>query len=457
MVLPSSLMTALQKVEGFDETSFIEAHQQPPPVSIRFNPSKWNEKFAEARLKGGDLKVTSAVPWSSLGKYLSYRPIFTVDPSLHAGAYYVQEASSMFLEYLLQHLLGKASELKCLDLCAAPGGKTTLLASMEQFGLVVANEIIKTRVSILLENVVKWGDPKIFVTNDDPSHFSRVPGYFDVLIVDAPCSGSGLFRKDEAALNEWSVSNVMHCAERQKRILADAIPSLSSGGILVYSTCSYSPEEDEAIIEWLMEKFPLQNLTVPVPEEWGVTRTQTTAGAEGYRFFPGKTAGEGFFVAAFQLKEQIGGSISISNKSMAKRKSAISPPEEWINPNYPTQAIEAGDEVYLIPEQLIEDHLALREVLSVRKSGVKAGQWIRNDFLPDHELVLSQLVSPKTRGLSVDRQIALQYLRKQQIEVDSSRKGWHILQYEGLNLGLIKHLGNRINNYYPASWRILMS
>lgn len=457
MILPSSLLTELKTVSGFDEASFIDAHQQAPPASIRFNPLKWNEAFAETRSTSGGLDITTAVPWSSHGQYLAHRPIFTLDPSLHAGAYYVQEASSMFLEYLLQQVLGGSAGLKCLDLCAAPGGKTTLLASMKSFDLVVANEIIKTRVSILQENVVKWGDPKIFVTNDDPSHFSRLPGYFDVLMVDAPCSGSGLFRKDEEALKEWSEANVGHCAERQKRILADAIPALASGGILVYSTCSYSIAEDESIMDWLMANFPLKPLAVDVPLEWGITITGSETGATGYRFFPGKAKGEGFFISAFQLEQSVLSTGQSSFKAAPKRKTGIMPPSEWIDNSISVEAIEAGEEIYLIPEQLYEDHLTLREALTVRKSGVKAGQWIRQDFLPDHELVLSQLVSEAAPVLSVDKQQALSFLRKQQLDLASSTKGWHILAYSGLNLGLIKHLGNRINNYYPASWRILMS
>lgn len=457
MELPSSLLSALRTVNGFDESSFVEAHQDTPPISIRFNPFKWDIAHAATRLLGGELNIASAVPWSTYGQYLTHRPIFTLDPSLHAGGYYVQEASSMFLEYLLRQVLGETSGLKCLDLCAAPGGKTTLLASMEHFDLVVANEIIKTRVSILLENVVKWGDPKIFVTNDDPSHFSRVPGYFDVLMVDAPCSGSGLFRKDPEALNEWSDSNVQLCAERQKRILADAIPALTSGGVLVYSTCSYSPEEDEEIMEWLLQAYPLRPLSVNLPEDWGITIAQTRSGAEGYRFFPGKTMGEGFFIAAFQLEDAVIGASSSSGKTIPKRKTATMPPPEWIDLNYKVEAIEAGEEIYLIPEALFEDHLALREGLSLRKSGVKAGQWIRNDFLPDHELVLSKLVSREAPVIAIDKTLALGFLRKQNIDVASVNKGWHILAYEGLKLGLIKHLGNRINNYYPATWRILMS
>ena len=188
MGLPQELIRSLQGVPGFDESLFLHAHAEPPPVSIRVNREKLKDV---SLLSASGLKIKDPVPWTSSGFYLEDRPLFTLDPALHAGAYYVQEASSMFLEYLLNECSGAQRDLKVLDLCAAPGGKTTLLAGMQQFKLVLANEIIRTRVNILYENAVKWGDPKIFISNNDPSQFGSLPGYFDVMVVDAPCSGSG--------------------------------------------------------------------------------------------------------------------------------------------------------------------------------------------------------------------------------------------------------------------------
>ncbi len=407
-------------------------------------------------MQAGSLKPSHPVPWCKGAYYLEERPSFTLDPAMHAGAYYVQEASSMFLQYLLKTTLGEVSGLKALDLCAAPGGKTTLLASMNNFSLVLANEIIRTRVSILYENVVKWGDPKIFISNSDPSQFRHLPGYFDVLVVDAPCSGSGLFRKDKEALSEWSEANVSHCAERQKRILSDALPALREDGLLVYSTCSYSREEDEEILDWLMSQAELVPVEVPLPEEWGIVKTVSASGGTGYRFFPGKAEGEGFFIACFRLTRAVEGSRSVSRKKIVDHVKA-SVPGTWLRQDLETEIILAGEEIYCIPSELYPDHHALREVLNIRKSGIKAGSMARQEFLPDHELAVSLLVSPDAPFLELDKVEALQYLRKQSFDLAARGKGWYLVRYQGLALGLVKHLGNRMNNYYPASWRILMS
>lgn len=453
MGLPQELIRSLQGVPGFDESLFLHAHAEPPPVSIRVNREKLKDV---SLLSASGLKIKDPVPWTSSGFYLEDRPLFTLDPALHAGAYYVQEASSMFLEYLLNECSGAQRDLKVLDLCAAPGGKTTLLAGMQQFKLVLANEIIRTRVNILYENAVKWGDPKIFISNNDPSQFGSLPGYFDVMVVDAPCSGSGLFRKDKDALDEWSVSNVMHCAERQKRILADALPALKQDGLLIYSTCSYSKEEDEDILDFLAEHAAIESIDIDVPAEWGIVKTYGSRGGVGYRFFPGKTMGEGFFIACFRLKEQVDGKSDYSKRKMT-RNTRASVPATWLRQELEMETILAGEEIYCIPMELLEDHISLREVLNVRKSGVKAGFVGRNEFIPDHELVLSYLVSEQAPRMQLDRQKALQYLRKQVFDPGGGEKGWHIASYGNLALGLVKHLGNRLNNYYPASWRILMS
>jgi 16S rRNA C967 or C1407 C5-methylase (RsmB/RsmF family)/NOL1/NOP2/fmu family ribosome biogenesis protein len=453
MNLPPDLIRSLRGVTGFDESSFLQAHEEPPPVSIRVNREKLKEL---SLLSDSGLKIKSPIPWTSSGYYLEERPLFTLDPALHAGAYYVQEASSMFLEYLLHESLGEQRDLKVLDLCAAPGGKTTLLAGMQQFKLVLANEIIRTRVNILYENVVKWGDPKIFISNNDPAHFASLPDYFDVMMVDAPCSGSGLFRKDRDALDEWSIANVMHCAERQKRILADALPALKQNGLLIYSTCSYSKEEDEDLLDFLADHAALEPVDIDVPPEWGIVKTYGSKGGCGYRFFPGKTKGEGFFIACFRLKEQVVGKTDYRRRTMIRNTKA-SVPGNWLRQHLELETILAGEEIYCIPVELLEDHMALREVLNVRKSGVKAGFVGRNEFIPDHELVLSYLVSEQAPRMQLDRQEALKYLRKQVFDLRGGEKGWHIASYGNMALGLVKHLGNRLNNYYPASWRILMS
>jgi 16S rRNA C967 or C1407 C5-methylase (RsmB/RsmF family) len=255
--LPSSLIHSLQSTKGFEETAFINIHQSGEQItSIRINPAKQSISTPLDGLQphpSTTLRAAS-VPWSSLGYYLHQRPSFTLDPLLHAGTYYVQEASSMFLEQAVKQTTDTSQPLMVLDLCAAPGGKSTLLQSViSNQSLLVSNEVIQSRVNILKENIIKWGSGNVIVTNNDPKDFSKLSGLFDVVVIDAPCSGSGLFRRDPEAINEWSEANVQLCSQRQQRIIADAWNCLKEEGVLIYSTCSYSTEEDEAILDWTIK------------------------------------------------------------------------------------------------------------------------------------------------------------------------------------------------------------
>lgn len=450
---PERLLQSLTTIDGFDKASFVEAHQQPPPVSVRFNTNKVSDEIISTI----HLPLEQQIPWCEKGYYLSERPKFTLDPALHAGAYYVQEPSSMFLHHLLSTTQPYESGLKALDLCAAPGGKTTILASLPQFDMVVSNELIKTRVSILFENVVKWGAPHVFVTNNDPSAFTPIKGYFDTIVVDAPCSGSGLFRKDPKAIDEWSENNVKLCAERQKRILADVLPALKEGGLLVYATCSYSAEENEGIMDWLMQHADLEPIAVDVPEVWGITLAHGKLGGIGYRFFPGKTKGEGFFIACFRMVQQQHQPVWFPEKKLELASTnEIHHLNDWVTIE-PVTVLKKNDQLLLLPQTLAVEVQLLQHFLYFRKSGVMAGTVIRDQFIPEHELVLSLFCRTDLPVFEVDEAEALQYLRKQVIDTKDDVKGWYIVQYKNLRLGLIKHLGNRINNYYPASWRILKS
>ncbi len=453
--IPGALLDALHGVRGFDEDLFLRAHHDVPPVSVRLNGGKITDELSFIKKSG--MPVREPVPWCRSGYYLSERPKFTLDPSLHAGAYYVQEASSMFIHHMVNELTSDEKGLAVLDLCAAPGGKSTLLSALPQVRLVVANEIIRQRVSILYENVVKWGDPRIMISNSDPSQCRQLGGYFDLMLVDAPCSGSGLFRKDAEAISEWSMENVKHCAERQKRILADALPALKEGGILIYSTCSYSSEENEEIMDWLMQHAQLESLAVNVEDEWGIITTQSSTGATGYRFFPGRVEGEGFFTAAFRVLESSSSSNLQEIKPVLLSKSEMASLSGWIKTEDPLVYLRAENDVYIIPESIYPDYLVLSKLLNVRKAGIHGGSLAHGKFLPEHELALSFLLSPGAAQLEVNLEQALAYLRKSPFELKSGEKGWFVLRYNGLALGLIKHLGNRINNYYPAAWRILMS
>jgi 16S rRNA C967 or C1407 C5-methylase (RsmB/RsmF family) len=264
---PDNFLQLLSAENGFNKESFIQAHQiDDAPTSIRLNP------FKPSAAKTGE-----QVPWSADGFYLNARPSFTFDPLFHAGCYYVQEASSMFIDHIFKHIrLNTDDNIKVLDLCAAPGGKSTLLNSaINADDLLVANEIIKTRVPVLTDNLSRWGQANVIVSNNDPKDIGRLKSFFDVILVDAPCSGSGMFRKDPQAMNEWSENNVELCHQRQERILADILPALKEDGYLIYSTCSYSHQENEDILDWLCLEFDLESVRIPIYKEWGIVETQS--------------------------------------------------------------------------------------------------------------------------------------------------------------------------------------
>ena len=240
--IPTALLDALEGLPGFDRAEFLHAHHDIPSIaSVRFHPVKSPAEERPARLnsicrdRSGDFNVTE-IPWCPDARGISPRPAFTFDPAFHAGAYYVQEAASMFLGYALTLVCGSMTGLRAVDICAAPGGKSTHLSSLSFISSLLSNEIIRSRVPVLYENTIKWGMPKVFISQDDPARIGRLTESFDVMVVDAPCSGSGLFRRDPEAVKEWSPRHVELCSQRQQRILADALPALTEGGILTYST-----------------------------------------------------------------------------------------------------------------------------------------------------------------------------------------------------------------------------
>ena len=457
--LPPALITSLQTAKGFDEKAFSEVHESGEQItSIRFNPEKiFNDQQSVINIQ------LDKIPWSSNGFYLSERPSFTADPLFHAGTYYVQEASSMFLEEAIKQTIDLSQPIRVLDLCAAPGGKSTLIQSIiSKNSLLVCNEIIKTRVNILSENITKWGSANVVVTSNDPKDFQRLPEYFDMIVVDAPCSGSGLFRKDPEAIDEWSLNNVALCSQRQQRILTDILPSLKHGGILMYSTCSYSEAEDEEICDWLLSnpENSLSGIQLQIKNEWNIIETNSKEyNAPGYRFYPDKLKGEGFFIAAFK-KEGIASS-SNEKKSKPKNKHELPGKNEIdiIKPylkNADTLSFfKWQDEVIAVPASIINDVFLLQASLYLKKAGVKIGTIIRNELIPDHEFALSKLICDTLPSISVNKEMALQYLRCQEIKTDTQLKGWALIKFQNNVLGWVKLLPNRINNYYPKSWRIL--
>jgi len=447
--LPPTLLQSLQNLPGFDEQPFIKVHQSGEQItSIRVNSNKFS-------IANSQLKIENKVEWSSQGYYLKERPSFTLDPLFHAGAYYVQEASSMFLEEALKQSIDLSQPLKVLDLCAAPGGKSTLVQSViSKDSLLISNEVIKTRVNILSENITKWGASNVIVTNNDPKDFQRLKNYFDVIVVDAPCSGSGLFRKDNEAIDEWSEQNVNLCSRRQQRILADIIPALKENGVLIYSTCSYSKQEDEDICDWLIKECQLSIVNFQLPANWNIIESND----HGYRFYPDKVKGEGFFIAAFRKQQVESGEMQVvKNQNKAEKITAkeIEVMRTYLKDISSFSFIKLKDEIISIPSHLANDLSIIQAALYIKKAGTKIGTIIRDELIPDHELALSNMLSDTVFNIEVDEQTALQYLRRAAIELSSEQKGWALLKFQGVPLGWVKLLPGRVNNYYPKEWRIL--
>ncbi|HMK20596.1 MAG TPA: hypothetical protein VK492_20490 [Chitinophagaceae bacterium] len=442
MKLPQLLLDSLSSVKGFDKEDFIKVHESGEQVtSARVNPNK-NSKF----------KINnSKISWCETGFYLETRPSFTFDPLFHAGCYYVQDASSMFLEQALKQTVDLSQPLKVLDLCAAPGGKSThLLSLISKESLLVSNEVIRSRANILTDNIMKWGCSNVIVTNNDPRDFQRLENYFDVILVDAPCSGSGLFRRDPEAIEEWSEQNVALCSQRQQRILADVLPALKNGGVLIYSTCSYSKEEDEEISEWLTKEFQISNFKFQIEDRWGIIETD-----KGYRFWPDKVKGEGFFIACFRKTGD-------NNEEVYLRK--IKPEKfsvkemEILNKNVNAEGLaflRHEEIVYTVSEKLLADINYLSSKLRVVNCGTKVGEIIKDKLIPDHALALSNIISENIPLFELDHEQAIQYLKKKELILETAQKGWTLVTHQGHRLGWINILSNRINNYYPKELRIL--
>jgi 16S rRNA C967 or C1407 C5-methylase (RsmB/RsmF family)/NOL1/NOP2/fmu family ribosome biogenesis protein len=452
-LLPPELLDSLEKISNFDLQAFVDVHEAGETLTcVRINPRK---KVAHDE----HLRISEPVPWSSGGYYLLERPVFTLDPLFHAGAYYVQEASSMFLEEALKQTVDLSQPVRILDLCAAPGGKSTLIQSLAHHdSLLVSNEVIKSRVNVLQENMIKWGGKNVVITNNDAKDFARLENYFDAMVVDAPCSGSGLFRKDARAISEWSPQNVALCSQRQQRILADAIPSLKRNGVLIYSTCSYSAEEDEEILDWLNDSFEFESLQLRVNPSWGIVESISSKNhCYGYRFYPGRVKGEGFFIAALRKKDgddEFNESRKIIVDYASKKDMEMV--KHWIRMEAEMSVIKHAGQLLAIPIHAGPDVSILQKNLYLKQAGVTIGKLASNELIPDHALAMSDFVSTSIVTVSLNKETALQYLRKGEVFIDVGQRGWALVSYCGINLGWIKHLGNRINNYYPKDWRILM-
>jgi NOL1/NOP2/sun family putative RNA methylase len=447
-IFPPAFVRSLNEKFNLEESDFFQIHEKAEQItSIRLNPFKPITEY----------NSSPEVPWCKTGRYLVERPSFIADPLFHAGCYYVQEASSMFLHHVLNQTSDLNENLRVLDLCAAPGGKSTLISSLlNNDSLLVSNEIIKTRVSVLSENLTKWGILNSVVTNNDPKDFARLESYFDVMVIDAPCSGSGMFRKDPAAINEWSEGAVQLCSQRQQRILADSYSSLANGGILIYSTCSYSSEENEEIADWLCDNFSLTTIQIPVDQTWGIVETMSDKHkCYGYRFYPHKVKGEGFFICAF-IKNDGNSKFRANRYKTEKIPNGVNETiNKWVKPGQDYWMIPVKEGYSVINKSHQADIQFLQSKLYLKKAGVFAGKIAKKDLIPDQALAQSTILNEGLQKVHLSLKEAIAYLRKDELNVNPDIQGWALMCFKDFGLGWAKILPNRINNYYPKELRIL--
>lgn len=443
MKIPQALINSLQNVNGFNEKTFIEAHENlDSNISIRINPFKKTAFFDE----------DEPIAWSEFGKYLPKLNSDTLLPLQQTGALFLQEASSMYLEQVLKNTLDLSQDLKVLDLCAAPGGSSTLLASLlTPNSLLVCNDVIQTRSYNLSDNLTKWGTMNTVVTNNDPKDFMRLFGFFDVLIIDAPSSNSGLFRKDPNLTKEWSINNVDTWAVKQKKMINEAWSSLKQGGILIYSTSSYSKEENENIVDWIETTFSAEHLVAKENEKLeGIVISEGS-----FRLFPDKIKGEGFFITAFKKKSAekevfIRSGKPIKNNNRRTEREIF---RNWIKDIDNHTWFEKNDEYFLISPTHEHSISLMQFNFNLKKVGTKIGKLSNKDLIPDHELALSMLLNNQINKVELDPSETIKYLKREEFTLKETAKGWSLMTFNGLGLGWAKILPNRINNYYPKDWR----
>ena len=385
------------------------------------------------------------------------RPPFVEDPLFHAGAYYVQEASSMALEKAISPHLKEG--MRALDLCAAPGGKSThLLSILPKSSFLVSNEVIRPRANILAENILKWGYPNAVVTQNEPEDFHTLENSFDLIVVDAPCSGEGMFRKNPEAIKEWSVNAVELCAARQRKIIGSIINALKPGGLLVYSTCTFNSKEDEENAEWFAREFDLHNCSIEFAPEDGISNAHTT-NTKGYKFFPHRARGEGFYITMLQKK----GSVSLEKEKRKKKSrgkqllSDSKTADQFFEiPEYLRLMEDQDQNVFAVPSAHQNFLCDLHLKLNFLDLAYPLGQVIHGKIKYGHGAAMchSLKIKGKVHQIELEKTAALSYLMRKEIEISNAPKGWVLFTYHKTPLGWGKNLGNRVNNYYPTYFRI---
>ena len=440
MPFPVDFIAFAKNFFSSEYDAFIASLHRQAPTSVRINPAKIQNRI-----------IGKPVPWNAFAYYLDERPSFTFDPLFHAGCYYVQEASSVFLEQVFRQYIDKP--VKMLDLCAAPGGKSThILSLLPEGSLLVSNEVIRSRVGVLFENISKWGYPNVIITNNDAGDFKKLAGCFDVILVDAPCSGEGMFRKDSEAINHWSLNNVALCAERQRRILTDIWSCLKPGGLLIYSTCTYNIRENEENVAWLTQTFDAEVLPLNIEQYHNIS---TPVHPNVYRFFPHKTEGEGFCLSVIRKKESKNEKIVRITKNKIKETS-IPDIRDWLLTSDKFRYSIKNNIITAFPSEYVSDFSFFDSELNVVSAGIAFAEVKGKSPSPTQSLAESLYINKAMFDLfEVDYKQALQYLKKETLVLPPETPKSHILlTYKDIPLGFVKNIGNRANNLYPHERRI---
>ena len=436
-----------------------EALLTEPEVSVRVNDAKLAGAFLSFEKFGVDPQQCQRVPWCAKGFYLPQRPSFTADPRLHQGLYYVQDASSMAVTAAIDAIMAADATLalkplRYLDCCAAPGGKTTAATSqLPVESLIVANEYDFKRAQILAENMAKWGSPVAMATRGDTARLQRLPAFFDVVAVDAPCSGEGMMRKDEKAREQWSRGLVESCASLQRSILENAYATLRPGGWLIYSTCTFNRSENEENVRWLADTFGMQSVCIPSLDALEEVAGGIDTDLHCYRFIPGRTRGEGLFLAL--LRKTPG--EAAQRCPMAKTPQDAQVPKEvraWLRGKYAWRLI--GSELYVWPAARAQEMATVVSALDAFMPGLHVATIKGKDCIPAHELALSTAINAEAfPHAEVTERQALAYLHRDAVSLPPDvPKGYVLIYYGSQPLGFVKNLGNRTNNLYPKNWRI---
>jgi 16S rRNA C967 or C1407 C5-methylase (RsmB/RsmF family)/NOL1/NOP2/fmu family ribosome biogenesis protein len=409
------------------------------PVSIRVNPTK--REFVDSLPEGREIS------WCDGGVYLKERPAFVRDPLFHAGLYYPMEASSMFLGHALKQI-EISSESIILDLCAAPGGKSLILKDAFREQLLISNEIDRKRAHILKENVVRWGTQNHLVTNSDASKLASSGLRYDLILIDAPCSGEGMFRKDPNSRSEWTQERAKGCALRQNEILADALKLLNPGGYIIYSTCTFNPDENIEQLKFLNNNHSFEFIELSMNEDWAIEKMED-GNVLGYQFWPHRVQGEGFFISVLKSKEEHKDHSDLSRTKLKSKFNSDFLPIS-LGEIIP---VDLNGELFGFTREEWYAYQDLKNNCPVVKKGIHLGSWKGKDFIPSHDLSMQPNVKDWPSAMDLNEEIAIQYLRGNAIHLEAI-KGVILLTCHGLPIGFGKSNGKRINNLIPKHLRI---